>query len=49
MELIEEYGPTVAAASVGVVIGGMALGLILYWGDKRGIGFLENVRDGFGG
>ena len=49
MALIEEYGPTIAAAAVGAFIGVGLLGLALYYGDKKGIGFAENVRDGLGG
>ena len=49
MEIIEEYGPTVAAAAIGAFIGVGLLGLALYYGDKKGVSVAENIRDGLGG
>jgi len=49
MEIIEEFGPTVAAVTIGAFIGVGLLGLALYYGDKKGVGVAENIRDGLGG
>ena len=47
MEFLEEYGSTIAAVSVGTVVGGIALGLLLYYFDDAPV--LEQAHKGFGG
>lgn len=47
MDFLEEYGSTIFAVSVGTVIGGIILGVALYYGDDMPV--LEQAHKGFGG
>ena len=49
MEILEEYGPTVAATALGALLGVAGLGLLLYWGKESDVDFAEKIRDGLGG
>lgn len=49
MDFIKDYGPDVAVTIVGVLIGGIALGAVLYYGDRNDVGFLKTAHRGLGG
>ena len=47
MNFIEDYGSTVLAAAIGTLIGGVALGVALYYGEDKDIPILKTAADGF--
>jgi len=47
MDLLGEYGPNIMASAVGVVVGGIALGVILYYAQD--LPLFEQAHNGFGG
>lgn len=47
MDFIGEYGSTIFAAALGTVVGGIALGVILHYGQD--LPLVEQAHNGFGG